>query len=265
MVILIRIAIIIAITGLISFLLRRVLGKYLSKNMETLKVNPTNYNFLKNATSFIIILLAVFAIVYSIPELRHIGSTLFAGAGIFAAVIAFAAQQAMSNIIGGVFIVIFKPFRVGDTIQVKTDYGSVEDITIRHTMLKNFQNERIIIPNAVISNEIIINRTIVDERYRRAIDIGISYDSDIDLAIEIIYNEGKKHPNFIDWRTEVNIEEGAKDIDIKVLELNESGILLRAFIWSETAGKSFDLMSDLLYNIKKNFDKNNITIARPAR
>ena len=100
MTIFIKIAIIIAIAIFISFLLRRLLGKYLSKNMETLKINPTNYSFLKNASSLIIFILATIAIINTIPELKHLGSTLFASAGIFAAVIAFASQQAMSNIIG---------------------------------------------------------------------------------------------------------------------------------------------------------------------
>lgn len=265
MIIIIKIAIILGVSILVSFLLRKVLGKYLSKNMATLKVNPTNYSFLKNASSFIIFVLASFAIIYTIPEFKNLGSTLFASAGIFAAVIAFASQQAMSNIIGGIFIVIFKPFRVGDTIQVRTDFGLVEDITIRHTMLKNFQNERIIIPNSIISNEFITNRTIVDERFRRAIDIGVSFDSNLDLAIEIILDEGRNHQNYIDWRTEENIADGAKDIDVKVLEFTESGVMLRAFIWSANPGKSFDLMSDLLYNVKKRYDENDITIARPAR
>lgn len=265
MTVLIKIIIIVGSAVLLSFLLRKFLNKFLNKNIEQLKVNPTNYNFLKNASSFIIFIIAIFAIVYTIPEFKDIGATLFASAGIFAAVIAFASQQAMSNIIGGIFIVIFKPFRVGDVIQVRTDFGSVEDITIRHTMLKNFQNERVIIPNSIISAEFITNRTIVDERFRRAIDIGVSYESDLDLAIKIIFEEGRKHPNYIDWRTEEDIANEARDIDVKVLEYTESGIMLRAFIWSQTAGKSFDLMSDLLYSVKKKFDENNIIIARPAR
>ncbi len=260
-----KIGLIITAAIIVSIIIRILINSYLDKKIENLKVNPTNYNFLKNASSFIIFTIATFVIIYSVPELQHLGTTLFASAGIFAAVLAFASQQAMSNIIGGIFIVIFKPFRVGDVIQVRTDFGSVEDITLRHTMLKNFQNERVIIPNSVISAEFIINRTIVDERYRRAIDIGISYDSDIDQAIEIILEIGRKHPYYIDWREPEDISEGAKDIDVKILEYTESGIMLRAFIWSETAGKSFDLMSDILYSVKKEFDNNNITIARPAR
>jgi small-conductance mechanosensitive channel len=242
-----------------------VVGAYLNKRIAIMNVNPTNYNFLKNAMSFIIFTLAIILVFNTVPELRHLGTTLFASAGIFAAVLAFASQQAMSNVIGGIFIVIFKPFRVGDVIQVRTDFGTVEDITLRHTMLKNFQNERVIIPNSVISSEFITNRTIVDERFRRAIDIGVSFDSDLDLAIEIILKLGRNHPNYIDWRTEADVDKGAKDIDVKILEFTETGIMLRAFIWSDTAGKSFDLMSDILYSVKKEFDQNNIVIARPAR
>lgn len=263
--ILIKIGIIIAIAFISSYILRRFLSKYIEKNVENLKVNPTNYKFLKNASSFVIFLLAIFAVFYTIPQLKQIGSTLFAGAGIFAAVLAFASQEAFSNIIGGIFIVIFKPFRVGDVIEVQGRFGAIEDITIRHTMIKNFQNERVIIPNSIISSETIINRSIIDLRYRRAIEIGISFDSDIDVAMSIILEQARTHPNYLDWRTPEDIENGESDIELKVMEFTESGITLRAFVWSEDSGKSFQLMSDVLYNVKKEFDKNNITIARPAR
>lgn len=263
--ILIKIGIIIGIALLSSYILRRFLSRYIEQNVEHLKVNPTNYRFLKNASSFVIFLLAVFAIFYTIPQLKQIGSTLFAGAGIFAAVLAFASQEAFSNIIGGIFIVIFKPFRVGDIIEVQGRFGTIEDITIRHTMIKNFQNERVIIPNSIISSETIINRSIIDKRFRRAIEIGISFDSDIDLAMEIILKEARNHPNYIDWRAPEDVEEGLPDIELKIMEFTESGITLRAFVWSEDSGKSFNLMSDILYSIKKEFDKNNITIARPVK
>lgn len=93
------------------------------------------------------------------------GATLFAGAGIFAAIIALASQQALSNIISGIFIVISKPFRVGDYIELSILHrGTVEDITLRHTVIRDIQNNRIIVPNSKINSETIVNYHLNDER-----------------------------------------------------------------------------------------------------
>ncbi len=108
-------------------------------------------------------LLSLLIMTQFVDELQTISTGIFASAGIFAAIIGFASQQAFSNIVGGIFIVIFKPFRVGDFIQVGTNIGNVEDITLRHTVIKDLQNKRIIIPNSVISTETIVNNHIEEK------------------------------------------------------------------------------------------------------
>src|SRR5690606_31175988 len=142
--------------------------------------DATKYSFIKNAISFIVYTAAIIVIFYSIPKLRTLGTTLFAGAGIIAAIFAFASQQAFSNIIGGIFIVIFKPFRVGDWVNIANQYtGIVEDINLRHTVIKDFENRRIIIPNSVISSETIVNSNVEDDKICKHIPFSISYDSSI--------------------------------------------------------------------------------------
>jgi small conductance mechanosensitive channel len=133
--------------------------------------------------------------VYAIPSLRTLAKSLLAGAGIVAVAIGFASQAALSNIIAGVFIVIFKPFRVKDRVTVKdTINGVIEDITLRHTVIRNFQNRRVIIPNSMISEEIIVNSDIIESKICKWIEIGISYGSDIDLAKSIMAEEAQNHP-----------------------------------------------------------------------
>ena len=123
----------------------------------------------------------------TIPKLKSLGVTIFAGAGILAAIIGFASQAAFSNIVSGIFIVIFKPFRVGDIVKISNLYsGIVEDITLRHTVISDFENKRLIIPNSVISAETIHNSNILDNKICNHIWYGISYDSDVDLATSII-------------------------------------------------------------------------------
>ena len=125
------------------------------------------------------------------------------GAGIFAAIVGFASQSAFSNIVSGIFLVIFRPFSVGDRVKVGQLYnGDVEDITLRHTVIKDFENKRIVIPNTVISNEIIVNSTIIDEKVCMFLEFGISLESNIQKAQDIIQEEAMKSRYCIDNRTE---------------------------------------------------------------
>jgi small conductance mechanosensitive channel len=157
--------IVLAIASVATYIIRFLIGRFFKKAALKLKVDPTRYNFLKNAVGFIVYLIAVIIIFRSISALRDYGTTLLTGAGILAAIVGFASQSAFSNIISGIFLVIFKPFSVGDRVRVGQLYtGDVEDITLRHTVIKDFENRRIVIPNTVISNETIINSTLTDEK-----------------------------------------------------------------------------------------------------
>ena len=258
--------VILLIAFLLTLWVRRLIHRFVNDSSIFLKVDPTKYNFIKNAASLIIFTLACFLIIYSIPELRTLGTTLLASAGIATAVLAFASQAALSNIISGVFIVIFKPFRVEDMIKIEGDKaGVVEDITLRHTVIRDFQNQRIIIPNSVISAQTVVNAHIEDERFKRQIFFSISYDSNIDKAFEIITEEALNHPNCIDGR---NTEDKAIDwpvVKCRVIGFGDSSVNLRADVWSNSPEESWELYCDLNKSVKERFDKEGIEIPFPYR
>src|SRR5210317_1633841 len=119
--------IIIVVAYSLSRFLKYLLKKYLDKQDIIDESDRTNFNFFKHTISFITFVTASIAIFYTIPTRRELGLTLLASAGLVAAVLGLAAQQAFSNIISGIFIVIFKPFRVGDLIEITGNRGIVED------------------------------------------------------------------------------------------------------------------------------------------
>ncbi|HLU83924.1 MAG TPA: hypothetical protein VKZ45_00490, partial [Vicingaceae bacterium] len=92
-----------AVASLVLVILRKIATKLINSNADKIKVDPTNFSFLKNSLSFIIYFIALIVIFRHIPSLRSFGSALFAGAGIIAAIIGFASQKAFSNIITGIF------------------------------------------------------------------------------------------------------------------------------------------------------------------
>lgn len=263
---LLTIGIIIIVAFIIDKVLRFLLGKYIERSSRTLNVDPTRYRFLKNAQRAIIMILALVLIFQSIPSLRNLGLSIFAGAGIFAAIIGFASQQAFSNIISGIFIVISKPFRVGDVIEIgELHSGIVEDITLRHTVIRNYENRMIIVPNSVISAQTIENSSIIDSKIRNFLFIGISYDSNIEKAISIIQKEAVKHPNFIDNRTEEEQAMGIHPVIVRVLGFGDSSVNLRASVWTQDSPSGFVLKCDLNKSIKERFDSEGIEIPFPYR
>ncbi len=262
----ILIAITLVSAVVLSFTLRKVLSIFISKYAKKLNTDPTNFSFIKNSVGFVIYTSALMFIFYQIPYLKSLGNALFAGAGIAAVVIGFASQKAFSNIISGIFILIFKPFKNSDTIEFKDGQrGVVEEITLRHTIIKDYENRRIIIPNSAISDETIINSSIQDEKIRKHIEFSISYDSDMDKAIEIIREEALNHPLSIDNRTKEEIKLKEPIIIIRLIALSDFSVDLKAYVWTTNNDNGFILKCDLLKSVKHRFDNNGIEIPFPHR
>ena len=244
-----------------TFLMKRA---YLRSDQDP--EDRTRYRFLRNANRLIVAILAFIGIIYSVPSLKHFAVTLFAGAGILVALLGLAAKDAFGNIISGVFIVSFKPFRVGDLIRVGDKYqGVVEDITLRHTVLNTFENRRIIIPNAIISDEVITNSTIRDEATCESIEVGISYESDLDRAMALMAEECEQHPDCQDRRTANELERGIPKVPVRLVLIAESSIMLRAAAWAKYPVTSRSMHFDLNRRIKLRFDKEGIEIPYPHR
>ncbi|WP_299465940.1 mechanosensitive ion channel family protein [uncultured Microscilla sp.] len=257
---------VIIVCVILSKILRRILDKYFDNAVQLMKGDPTNYNFFKNGVTFIIFVIGTIIIFRSIPALKGVGNTLVASAGILAAIVGFASQQAFSNIVGGIFIVIFKPFRVGDVIKVGTENpGTVEDITLRHTIINSFENRRIVIPNSVISSATILNSSIAEEKVCVFVEVGIGYSANIDQAIAIIREEAMKHPNFIDNREEEDKNDDTPAVVVRVVAWMDSSITLRASVWADTSLKGFVMKCELLKSIKEAFDREGVEIPYPYR
>ncbi len=243
----------------VNWIARRYVTSAIDRNAAVLRVDPTNYNFLKNGFSLTIYAFAGFFVMTQIPVFQKASQTIFTATGIFAAIVALASQQAFSNIFSGVFIIIFRPFRVDDVIEFDQNrLGVVEDITLRHTVIRNFENKRFIIPNSVINNTIILNSNIKEQPVRRHMELLISYDAPLDRIFEIITEEVLAHPYHIDYRKEEEFDEGIHEVEIRVLEYLPTGLKIRVFLWAENHRKAFRLHTDVNYMVKIRFDKEGI-------
>jgi len=263
---LILIVVTIIVVSILVYLVRKALDFLIKKNSTLLNTDPTNFIFLRNSISYVLYAIGLFWIFHKIPYFSALGNAMFAGAGVLAAVIGFASQKAFSNIIGGLFILIFKPFRVADVIEISNSrVGVVEEITLRHTIIRDFEARRIVIPNSQISDETIINSSITDDKIRKHIEVGISYDSNVDHAMEIMKEEILQHALLLDNRTEEDKMEGIEIVPVVLLSLGDSSVNLRAYAWTQNVSDAFKLKCDVLKSIKERFDNEAIEIPFPHR
>lgn len=260
---------IILITILFERLIRYLFNKKIKSAARHMHFDQTEFVFFKHFISIIIYIVGFGFAVYLIPQLKALALSLFAGAGVIAIVFGVASQKAFSNIVSGMFIALSKPFRIGDLICItesgKERLGYVEDISLRHTTIRNFENKRYIIPNSIIAEETIENYNIDDEKICKYIEMSISYDSNIDKAMKIMKEEILKHPLFLDVRTEQDIKDKKPAVSIKVVGFGDSSVNLRGWAWSRNPKDAFNLACDLRKSIKEKFDKNRIEIPFPYR
>lgn len=260
------IAIIIAATFLIAFLFNWMAQRYIKRSLMMPDHDVTSFQFFRHIITAIIYLVGFAAALVQIPALKIVGHSLLAGAGVISLVAGLASQQALSNIMSGILIVVFKPFRINDRITLRETFtGIVEDINLRQVVIRDFENNRIIIPNSVISSDIIVNAHMNDAKCCKMVEIGIGYSSNMERALEIMTEEVAKHPLYIDTRTPMDIEKGIPLVVARVIGLAESSVTLKAWAWAENASDGFVLYCDLLQSIKHRFDAENIEIPFPQR
>jgi len=216
--------------------------------------------FFNIGRTFIYLVGLVFAL-NQIPSFTGGFETILAGSGIAALAISLGAQESLGNFINGIVISAAKPFEVGDRIRlVNGDItGWIEDITMRHTVVRTFMNSRVIIPNSVISKDMIENSNFHEARAAGFIDVVITYDCDLDKAIEIMANVVGRHPNYMDPRKPG--DKTSPMVNILVRGLTVYGVELRASAWTVTIENSFATCSDIRKDLKKEFDEAGIKFA----
>lgn len=228
--------------------------------------DPTGLKFFSYVAVISIYVVGAFFALLAFPAFRGIAQTALGGAGVIALIAGVASQEALSNLVGGIFIISFKPFKIGDTIKVTDNMvGTVTDITLRHTLIRNYENKMIVIPNAIINKEKLVNYNLGELKCCERIEIGISYDSDVDLAKSILSEVCENHPLLLDNRSEADKQNGNPLVRTALISFNDSSVTIRAWCWAASYGDAFRLKCDVLEAIKKRFSESNIEIPVPYR
>ena len=242
------------ISAIAIFIIGRWVAKGITRLIERLmarrKVDETLVSFVSNLGY---VALLAFVIIAALNKLGIQTASFIAVLGAAGLAIGLALQGSLSNFAAGILMIIFRPFKVGDYIEGAGVAGTVESIQIFTTQLKTPDNKTIIIPNAKISGDNIVNYTTKGSR-RVDLVFGIGYADDIDKARQIIMDIITKD------------ERVFKDPEpvVVVSELADSSVNLTTRAWS-TSADVWNIFFETTEKVKKAFDANDITIPFPQR
>lgn len=238
-------AIIVLIIGL--FIIGRI-DKIFQRFLTQRRVDPTLTSFFISLINISLKILLIIVVITMLGVETTSFVAVIAAAG-FA--VGLALQGSLSNFAGGVLIVFFKPYKVGDYIEAQGQAGTVKSIQIFNTVLKSPDNKTIVIPNGAISNGSIINYSTEDTR-RIDLTFGIGYDDDFEQAKSII--------NGLIINDKRILQDPAPFVRVTNLGASSVDIVTRIWVARTDYGTVY---SDMIENVKKEFDKNKISFPFP--
>jgi small-conductance mechanosensitive channel len=134
----------------------------------------------------------------------------------------------------------------------------VEDITLRHTIVRTWENKRLVIPNEKLDNLTIVNHSIVDQQIMCPVEMGVSYDTGVELARRLMLEAAGECPH--------RLQEGAPSPPVvRVVEIRDFAVILRLYLWTSTMDEAWLARFWLLEEIKKRFDAGGVEIPFPYR
>ncbi|NLP13503.1 MAG: mechanosensitive ion channel [Clostridium sp.] len=219
--------------------------KFITNSKGFQKIDSTVQSFIKSFTSIglKVLLLIIVASTLGV-ELTSV-MALLASAGL---AVGLALQGALSNIAGGLIILIFKPFRVGDYIETQSLSGTVKEITVFYTILATPDNKRITLPNGSMTNASITNFS-VEETRRVDLTFSAPYSVDIELVKNILLKLAENHPMVLKEPKPMS----------RLASHGDSALEYRLRVWCNNADY-WTVLYDLTEGVKKEFDQQGIII-----
>lgn len=238
------------ITLLIGLWIIKGISKLVTLSMERSKVDPTLIPFM---TSLISWLLKVLLFI-SVASMIGIATTSFVAVlGAAGLAIGLALQGSLANFAGGVLIMIFKPYKVGDLIESQGHLGIVKEVQIFNTILISPQAKQVIIPNGAVSNGAIVNYT-AEGKIRVDLSVGIAYNADIDQAKSVLMDVLTTHDKVL--------QDPAPFVGVSEMADSSVNLVVRPHCHPD---HYWDVFFDINEAMKKALDKNNISIPFPQR
>lgn len=211
--------------------------------------------FFAKLLRYCVYIFAAVAYTHFVPALSSLGTASLTSISVITVVVGLAAQNTLGNLVAGISLLLYRPFKLGDRLQVMAptgvETGVVESLTLGYTLLRTDENRRVVVPNSLMASQTTINLTGDDPRVICSVPITISYGADIDKARNILLALAGKHQN-------ANAVSGCP-----LTQLGSSGMVLTLDVWCADAATAVTLRCDLLEQAMKRFAADGISVPFP--
>jgi len=248
--------------GVVFAVVAWLLGQLLRVMVQRALARDKHDHFDRMAVKFIAKLLrycvyvfALVAYIHFVPALSSLGTPSLTSISVITVIVGLAAQNTLGNLVAGISLLLYRPFKLGDRLQVMAptgvETGVVESLTLGYTLLKTDENRRVVVPNSLMASQTTINLTGDGARVVCSVPISISYGAEIDQARGILVALASKHPK-------VQAVYGCP-----LTQLGSSGMVLTLEVWCADAVTAITLRCDLLEQAAKRFATEGIGIPYP--
>jgi len=218
-------------------------------------VDRTTVKFLGQLAQIGVYFFAFISYAHLVPALAHLGNAWLTGVSVISVVVGLAAQNTLGNLIAGFSLLLYRPFKVGDRLQVNAptglENGEVESLNLGYTVLKTDDNRRIVIPNSVMASQTTVNLTSEDPRVLCSVPFSINLEADVDRARAALLELARRHAK-------------AREVSgCPVTQVGPAGIVLTLSAWCAGPGDAYDLKTDLLEQARKRFAREGIELPCP--
>ncbi len=226
----------------------------------------------KDFTSFISKLLIVitwalgiYSIASGIKPLAELGKVILGATSVISAIAGLAAKQTLENFFAGASLTLTQPFSTGDVIILpsRNIEGFVQEIDFRHTVIRTYRNQKVLVPNSILNSEIVQIKTPMNDCYFTRCSLTVAFDSDIDKVFSIITEALLSDPDFVDSRTDEAKEKGIPAVSVRLTEFTDYGLRIGYRLASHTPNRPVARMGAVNAKIQKEFMKNGIRMTIP--
>jgi small-conductance mechanosensitive channel len=235
---------------LLRLLVQRALARDKHDHIDRMAVK-----FFAKLLRYCVYVFAVVAYTHFVPAFSSLGTASLTSISVITVVVGLAAQNTLGNLVAGISLLLYRPFKLGDRLQVLAptgvETGTVENLTLGYTLLKTDDNRRVVVPNSLMASQTTINLTGDDPRILCSVPINIGYGADIDQARGILLALAGKHPK------------AQAVAGCPLTQLGGSGLVLTLDVWCADALTAITLRCDLLEQATKRFATEGIGVPYP--
>lgn len=230
--------------------------EYWSKRVSQSKGQEFHSEVLPLTKSVVTIILSIIAFILILQVWGVEVGALLTSLGIAGAILGFAFQQTLQNILGGISLIIDNSFKKGDLIQLEDgELGEIIEINLRSTKIKNFDSEVVIVPNSLLANKKITNFAQPTATLRIKIPVSVAYGSDIDKVKEVLHDSMRGHKEILTMPRRV----------ARLTDFGDSGIQFMVFFYISNYQDMYEIRDQVMTQIYKDLYANGIEIPFPIR